>query len=229
MHIFVLFCLVAMFTWPYAAVSEIIRRAAENARNRVNLRKDIFISVLPAFYMIIVQRNVFHEEAVNNISSYMTLFGSISFVLYTFSVYIATQFVRIAFFDGGWDFRIFSVFAFVVIYVLVSLHALSHSEANVFAKQFTYIVLTVSGFLFFVFFAGIHSVFSKYILIVNMIGFVISFIEKGRIFYEDYFLLLDLLPDVTGGMGVVLIVASTLLAAHNYGVERGWFPPLIKI
>lgn len=229
MHIFVLVVLIGIFTWPYMAIREIVNNAASSNSSRVNSRKDVLISVLPAIYMFVLEKNVFYEEAIFNLNFYVNEFGALSFVLYSITLFIAIQFIRIAFGDGGWDLRISRVLMFVFAYIGVGIFISSRPDLKIFGYHLIYIILWASGFLFFVFFAGIHSVFSKLVLLFNVGGFVASIADKGKLFYEDYFLMLDLLPEVSGGFGLALIIGSTLLSAHNSGVERGWFQPLVKI
>ncbi|GEO80846.1 hypothetical protein ROR02_09770 [Pararhodospirillum oryzae] len=84
------------------------------------------------------------------------------------------------------------------------------------------------GVFHFVFVAGIMSLFSKYVLMANVAGAALSLAAEGRLFAEHYFLILDFIPELPGVYGALVVVGTTVIAAYNFGSERGWFPPLAE-
>lgn len=79
------------------------------------------------------------------------------------------------------------------------------------------------GLMYFVFIAGIHSVFPKIILASNVLGFLASYLSGEKLFIDDYFVVLELFPEVSGTIGFIIVLASTICSAYSFGVEKGWF------
>ena len=68
-----------------------------------------------------------------------------------------------------------------------------------------------------------HSVFPKIILASNVLGFLASYFSGEKLFIDDYFVVLELFPEVSGVIGLIIVLASTICSAYSFGVEKGWF------
>lgn len=201
--------------------------ATSSPEARKALRSNIVISVGPAIYASLYGGYSFAIGAFEALKGSVSAFGgsAVSLVAFSSILYFSVCFLVAAF--GGREVRFgyIKFFAFSVFMGVSFLYSISRVDVVVFGIQIPVIWLIACGFLYFVFVGACHAVFARMILILNLGGFFLSYAETGRIFFQDYFILLEFLPDLPGIPGMLVIIGSTALSAYDFGVERGWFPP----
>lgn len=214
---------------PYTISSAILEAAYYSSTKRANLRKDIIIFLAPALYVFFVRdKSLFFIEAadfVNGLQSLGWETGITIFIMLSI-LYLAIQFVKMAFLNLPGNANPLKIGLFCVAVFIVFIFCLNNASNSIGGWSPLAIFFSVGGVLSFVFLAGLNTVFAPLILLVNIGGMLASLAATGSILQKDYFIILDLIPEVPGVLGFVIVVGSTALAAYNYGADRGWFPPL---
>ena len=217
-----LFVLVAL---PYAIITGIIQEATYNEGKRKDIKKNIFIFAVPAIYTTLIDRNVFIEQWFFSMKDFAEIFGGfpLIYIIYSASIYMAFQFISISFFNKSGNFNIIKFAVFTLIFYGLFIYGLTNLDKGLLGYQLIVILTIAVGFMYFVFIAGMHSVFPKIILASNVMGFIASYFSGEKLFIDDYFVVLELFPEVPGVIGLIIVLASTICSAYSFGVEKGWF------
>lgn len=136
---------------------------------------------------------------------------------------MAFQFISISFFNKVGNFNIIKFAVFTILFYGLFIYGLANLDKGLLGYQWIVIMMIAIGFMYFVFIAGIHSVFPKIILASNVLGFLASYLSGEKLFIDDYFIVLELFPEVSGTIGFIIVLASTICSAYSFGVEKGWF------
>jgi hypothetical protein len=217
-----LFVLIAL---PYAIAAGIIQEATYNEIKRKDIKKNIFIFAVPAIYTAIIDRNVFIEQWFVSVRDTVAIFGDfpLIYIAYSAIIYMAFQFIVVSFFNKAGSFNLLKFAGFTIIFYGSFIYGMANLDKSIFGYQWIIIWMIAIGFMYFAFIAGIHSVFPKIILASNIFGFLASYLSGEKLFIDDYFVILELFPEVSGVIGLIIVLASTVCSAYSFGVEKGWF------
>ncbi|CAO3353297.1 hypothetical protein [Azospirillum palustre] len=220
-----LFVLIAL---PYAIAAGIVQEATCNEKKRKEIKKNILIFLVPALYTTVIDRNVFVEEWFISTRDAVSFFGNFPLVLIAYSagIYVASQFIKVGFFNGNGNFNIIKFLGFTVFLYGSLIYGMVYYNKMIFGYQLPVFWMMIVGCMYFSFVAGIHSVFPKIILVSNVFGFAASYLSGEKLYIDDYFLVLDLFPEVSGVVGLIIVLASTFCSAYSFGVEKGWLDHL---
>ncbi|CAO3445169.1 hypothetical protein [Azospirillum largimobile] len=216
-----LFVLIAL---PYAIVAGIIQEATYNGKKRKDIKKNIIIFFIPAIYTTTIDRNVFIEQWFISPKDTIALFGDfpLIYISYAAGIYMAFQFIKIGFFNGVGNFSIFKFAGFTLFLYGSFIYGMANYNKIILGYRLPVIWMMIVGFMYFSFIAGIHAVFPKIILASNVFGFAASYFSGEKLYIDDYFLVLELFPEVSGVVGLIIVLASTFCSAYSFGVEKGW-------
>lgn len=228
---FPLVLIIIFLTLPLQIFTHVVHQATTNRIVISNLKKNIIVFAIPGIYISLFGRNIFIEESVRELAILSSLFDGSGAVIFIYGcvIYLSIQFFRIAFGDGGYDFRISRTLLFGVAFCIVFLFSLQFLNHSIFGFKTINVIFSLYGFMFFVFLAGLHAVFAKYVLFFDVLGFILYFSNTHVVNYEAYFLILDIIPEFPGVPGLVIAGLSMVISGYNFGVERKAFPPLFSV
>lgn len=214
---------------PYALLMGTLAAAQASGASRANIRKDIAIVLVAALISApFADRNIFMEEAVLSIQYLATepFVQETAFAGMLTVIFLGLQFLKIAAAGENQGTHFFKTAALTLVFASPLYGALLGRPLQVNGFDSGPVVIAAFGALSLVFFAGIHSVFSKIVLVMNLGGVAINVLTGQPFSALDYYIILDLLPDFDGAIGIVIVIASTAIAAYNLAVERGWISPV---
>ncbi|KAF0224326.1 MAG: hypothetical protein FD176_1262 [Rhodospirillaceae bacterium] len=214
---------------PYAIVSGIIRTASDSTAIRANLRKDI-VTILgsAALAFVLSGQYTLLDEAFQSIEAISAISeeGVVKLFILAIMSYVAFQFIKIAFLKLNGDLNFFKFLVFIFLLSAAFVFSAQDINRQIFGFQAIGVFFSTLGLFSLVFVAGLHSVFAKPILIINIIGAVISLINKNSLTHEEFFLILQLIPDIPEPYSMMAVLLSTVMALYNIAIERGILSPL---
>lgn len=214
---------------PYAIISGIIRTASDSAAIRANLRKDIVTILGSAFlaFLLSGQYTLLNEafQSIAAISAISDEGGVKLFILAVMS-YVSFQFIKIAFLKLNGDLNVFKFLIFIFVLSVAFVFSSQDMSRKIFGFQALAIFFSTLGLFSLIFVAGLHSVFAKPILIINVIGAIISLINTNSLTHEEFFLILQLIPETPAPYSMVVVLFSSAMALYNIAIERGLLAPL---
>lgn len=214
---------------PYAVLSGIIQAASDSSAVRANLRKDIATILAGALLAFgISGQYTLLKEAFENIASVSSITDepAMKITILAVMAYMAFQFIKIAFLRLQGDLNILKFFVFVFVMAVAFIFSTQDMNRTILGFQAATLFFSVLGLFSLVFFAGLHAVFAKPILIVNVIGIVISLMEKQALTDAQVLLILQLIPPIPEPYSTLVVVLSTATALYNIAIERGVLSPL---
>ncbi len=224
----IIFLIFIFFTVPYLMFSSAMEHAASSPKIRKSLKKDILVSTLPVIYAFASDKSVLVIGAWESMAKSISLFGgnALSLIAFPAISFFSIQAIRIGFFNQSPPFSARQFIVFIIIFYTLFLYSMNNTEIMILSYQFPIVLMFIIGILYFVFLGACHTIFAKFISLMNISGFAISIINENSLYSEKYFLLLQLLPKFPEKVGFIIVAVSTLVSAYNYCVERDWLPPL---
>jgi hypothetical protein len=205
-------------------ITNVLDLASSHAETRKSLRTSILATLIPAIIATIHDPRIAAYGALESLTGSARLLDRAALIAFPAVAYYAISALRIGFTRDHVVFNIVEFGMYVAGFYGSMFYALMHTSTMFFGFQLPVMWLMINGILYFVFIGACHALFAKYILIGNLISFVLSIVGAKQIPFIDYFIILDLLPAMPGPAGVIVIVVSTGLSAYAFAVERGWLP-----
>lgn len=215
---------------PYAMATGVLDRAYQTLEMRAGIRKDVLVALAGSAYVLIFQdRLVLMKSGVMamlSISNTVSFGGDIAIPLLIMS-YVSVQFIKIGFLNKRGDLNLVKFGIFTLIMGSVFFYSLINIDIKLFGYQLFSLFIMSVGVVSCVFVSGLHTIFSRQILIVNALGAIAGFFNSGVMTRDDFFIILKLLPKFPENYNIIIVIISTVSAVYSLCIERGLVrPPL---